>query len=402
MPYFIKENIPFIYEHSNPLVITEGEKKLLSFYSHFIHKKEKPVGVVSASGCFGFFKKDENENLVLSDGFDLIPVLNRMVIVIPDTDYFFNSEVKRAYDKLCGLLVEKGATIDLIDLRTYDDEKLGLDDFIVKYGIDALKTKMLSPAISLYPELLEVFSAEAENEKLAEEREKTLIVSENSKLPELTGYMKVLYDWILETSPIKQPILTYGTVIAVIGTVLSNLYRFYNAHPVFYIMFVSRSGSGKDRPLKVPKVIFSDDELKDYIGLAGYRSDASIIDLLPKQRSRLDLLDEVDGVLKISKSDNGYQSGIVNILTEIWSENNKYYPGRRTKSEGVYGNCWNPCLNIVSALTPTAFRENFTKSMMLTGFGGRFLYLIANESFEYTDNFVGIDMNEVPDSVLHH
>lgn len=114
----------------------------------------------------------------------------------------------------------------------------------------------------------------------------------------------------------------------------------------------------------------------------------------------MDLLDEVDGVLKISKSDNGYQSGIVNILTEIWSENNKYYPGRRTKSEGVYGNCWNPCLNIVSALTPTAFRENFTKSMMLTGFGGRFLYFIANESFEYTDNFVGTDMNEVPDSVL--
>lgn len=269
LPYFIKENIPIIYEPSNPLVITEGEKKLLSFYSHFIHGKEKPAGVVSASGCFGFFKKDETESLVLSDAFDLIPVLDRMVIVIPDSDYFFNPEVKRAYDKLCGLLVEKGATIDLIDLRTYDDEKLGLDDFIVKYGIDALRTKMLSPAISLYPELPEEYSVEAEYEKLAEEHEKSLIVSENSKLPELTGYMKVLYDWILETSPIKQPILTYGTVIAVIGTVLSNLYRFYNAHPVFYIMFVSRSGSGKDRPLKVPKVIFSDDDLKDYIGLAG-------------------------------------------------------------------------------------------------------------------------------------
>ena len=399
-PYFIKENISYIYDPSVTLVITEGEKKLLSFYSHFIHLKETSMAVVSASGCYGFFKRDESGSLVLSDGFDTIPFEKRDVFIIPDSDYFINLEVKRAYDKLCKLLIEKSATVHLIDLRTDDEEKIGLDDFIVKYGENALKAKMVAPAISLTPETIEGFFKEAKEENLEEGSEKNLVGAEKSQLPELTGYMKVLYDWILETSPIKQPILTYGSVIAVIGTVLSNLYRFYNAHPVFYIMFVSRSGSGKDRPLKVPKVIFSVDELKDYIGLAGYRSDASIIDLLPKQRSRLDLLDEVDGVLKISKSDNGYQSGIVNILTEIWSENNKYYPGRRTKTDGVFGNCWNPCLNIVSALTPTAFRENFTKSMMLTGFGGRFLYFIANDSFEYTENFVGTDMNDVPDSVL--
>ncbi len=395
LPYFLVENLPDIYNEEIPLVITEGEKKLLSFYSHVIDSGLMHCGVVSASGCYGFFKKDDYDERVLTDEFYDLPVSGRRVILIPDTDYFLNPMVKAAYDDLIKILISKGSKVELIDLRHEEEQKLGLDDFLVTYGLDAFLLKLGQPAAVFgYDEMSDEVDANHLSTGL------NVNLTNRPNFPELTGYMKDLYDWILETSPIKQPILTYGSVIGIIGTVLSNLYRFYNAHPVFYIMFISRSGSGKDRPLKVPKVIFSDEALKNYIGLAGYRSDASIIDTLPEFRSRLDLLDEVDGVFKISKSDNGYQSGIVNILTELWSESNKFFPGRRTKTDGIYGDCWNPCLNIISALTPTAFRENFTKSMMMTGFGGRFLYLIANDSFEYTDNFVGVDMSDVPDSIL--
>ena len=37
---------------------------------------------------------------------------------------------------------------------------------------------------------------------------------------------------------------------------------------------------------------------------------------------------------------------------------------------------------------------------MQTGFGGRFLFYLADNSYEHTENFVGIDMNEVPDEIL--
>ncbi len=400
LPYFLKENLPEIYDPACRLVITEGEKKLLSFYSHFAVERDSKFGIIAAAGCYGFFQKDESGKRVLSEGFANIPVSGREIILIPDSDYFLNPEVKKAYDDLLEILSDKGATIKLVDLRNEEDEKNGLDDFLVKYGAETLNAKIAKPAFILNSENFNDYVYEDELERqdqLAVEVEKSQKIH---SFPELTGYMKELYDWILATSPIKQPILTYGTVVGIIGTVLSNLYRFNNSHPVLYVMFVARSGSGKDRPLKVPDVIFSDEELQGYIGLSGYRSDASIIDTLPKQRSRIDLLDEVDGVFKISKSENGFQSGIISMLTELWSSPHKRFAGRRTKTEGVYGACWNPCVSILAALTPTAFRENFTKSMMLTGFGGRFLYFIADDNFEYVKNFVGTEMNDVPESIV--
>lgn len=220
--------------------------------------------------------------------------------------------------------------------------------------------------------------------------------------PKMSGLMATLYNYILETSPVERPILTYASVITIMGTILSNLYRFNKSYPVFYAMMIARSGSGKNRPLKVAKDIFSSCELFDYIGLAGYRSDASIIDQLKKQRHRLDMLDEVDGVFKITKSENGFMSGIINITTELWSDCSGYYSGRYTKSGGKFGDCWNPCININSALTPTAFRENFTKSMMQTGFGGRFMYFIGEDDVAFKDDFLTKSQIEIPEEVIIH
>lgn len=267
------------------------------------------------------------------------------------------------------------------------ETKYGLDDFVVTFGKKLLLERLNNPLFVL--QSLESDSEPTHIEKLPQKTD----------FPEMIGFMKDIQDYILKTSPLKQPILVYGSVIAILGTILSGLYRFFNSHPVFYVMFVARSGTGKDRPLTAPQVLFSDENLQNYIGFGGYRSDASIIDTLPDQRIRLDVIDEVDQVLKISKGDNGFQAAIVNVLTELWSAPSKLYPGRRTKKDGVFGKCWNPCVNIISALTPTAFMENFTKSMMQTGFGGRFMYFISEEH-EYTENFVGTEMDSPPEKIL--
>lgn len=237
-----------------------------------------------------------------------IPVSERVVYLIPDTDYFTNSSVKSAYDKLIELLVKEGSMLNLVDIRGESEDKLGVDDFIIKYSFNSLAERIENPIAVFYHNFEEVSYQPEESHEGQEATNETFKTAEGEvvQFPEMTGFIKELYDWILETSPVKQPILTYGSVIATIGTVLCHLYRFNNAYPVFYQMFVARSGSGKDRPLKVAKIIFGNDSLENYLGLLSYRSDASIIDTLPENRSRLDILDEVDSVLKISKSDNGF------------------------------------------------------------------------------------------------
>jgi hypothetical protein len=113
-----------ISDPSIPLSIVEGEKKAL---------KGHQEGIVSTGigGIWNFKEKGSDE---LAPDFDSIPLSGRVVNLIPDGDYHKNKDVQRAVLSLAQKLKEKGATPYLISLPD-GEEKIGLDDFLVQYGV---------------------------------------------------------------------------------------------------------------------------------------------------------------------------------------------------------------------------------------------------------------------------
>jgi hypothetical protein len=113
-----------VTDPSIPISFVEGEKKCL---------KADQEGIVSIGmgGIWNFREKGDDD--LISD-FDNIPLRDRVVNLIPDGDYHKNKDVERAVLSLAEKIKRKGAIPYLVSLPD-GEEKVGLDDFLVQYGI---------------------------------------------------------------------------------------------------------------------------------------------------------------------------------------------------------------------------------------------------------------------------
>jgi hypothetical protein len=114
-----------------PIYITEGEFKAAAACAL--------VGLA----CLGLGGVDQWR--ATKRGIEILPTLkeikwdNRKVVVIYDSDAATNANVVRAQKKLAEMLTALGAVPQIASLPGGPEgEKLGLDDYIVKYGKDAL------------------------------------------------------------------------------------------------------------------------------------------------------------------------------------------------------------------------------------------------------------------------
>jgi hypothetical protein len=110
--YFLKDRVNQIFDSNEILYITEGEKKLLCLQS--ISGFES-APIVSFPGCWNWTKAGSNKKL--AELWDKIPLENREVVLLPDSDFFLNSNVNAAIKALVENLVDKKAIVSIIDLR---------------------------------------------------------------------------------------------------------------------------------------------------------------------------------------------------------------------------------------------------------------------------------------------
>jgi hypothetical protein len=115
----------FVINPSIPLNLGEGEKKALK-------GSQEGIPVVGMGGINNYKNKDSED---LIPDFNNIPLNGREVNILPDGDYHRNKDVERAVLKLATLLKQRGATPFLISLPD-GEKKVGLDDFLVKYGVN--------------------------------------------------------------------------------------------------------------------------------------------------------------------------------------------------------------------------------------------------------------------------
>ena len=122
-----------------PLNVTEGEVKALS-------ATEKGFPTIGLSGVWSFRQKAENgESRAISD-LDLFKWDNREVVIVFDSDTATNIDVHQAEQALGEELTGRGAKVAIIRLPMGPNgEKLGLDDYLAKFGPEAFAALPRTP-----------------------------------------------------------------------------------------------------------------------------------------------------------------------------------------------------------------------------------------------------------------
>ena len=185
--------------------------------------------------------------------------------------------------------------------------------------------------------------------------------------------LKEFTDLIIANSWVKQPELALGAAISLFAVLASRKFIYQGLAPNVYIANISPSGTGKSFPQEEVKKVLVDMQAERLIGAGDYVSYAAIMDSLSTKPVRLDIWDELGGILKtINKGGGEYTAKMDDILAELYTTSNSHYMGRQT-AEGNKGSCYRPNVNILGSTTPKGFMEGVTKAAIDKGLLGRFL-----------------------------
>ncbi|TXH08073.1 MAG: DUF3854 domain-containing protein [Hyphomicrobiaceae bacterium] len=115
---------------SVPVVFTEGIKKADSILSAAL-REETPVVVVALNGCWGWRSRESGARTALPDFAD-IPLDERTVYVVSDSDYRSNDNVREGWNALASYVTSKmGGKKALVVIPPVNGpDKVGADDYL--------------------------------------------------------------------------------------------------------------------------------------------------------------------------------------------------------------------------------------------------------------------------------
>jgi hypothetical protein len=145
-------------------------------------------------------------------------------------------------------------------------------------------------------------------------------------------------------------------------------------------LIIAPSGEGKDVPLKYPNTVLSATKLQNLIGQSNPASDTGILmGLSDENPRRLDTIDEADMLFStIGATNSPWGSKMADVYASLYTSCGAYFSGKLTAANKgkKIGECYNPYISIIAAMTPKAFSQSFTTSIIEKGLGARFLYFI--------------------------
>lgn len=220
---------------------------------------------------------------------------------------------------------------------------------------------------------------------------------ERKKFPHMRGIAQVMFTEIYAGSTKQRSRFALASALSTISVLIGNKIRIGNIHPNLYTLIIAKSGEGKDVPLKYANRVLFASGLKNLIGQANPASDSGILMTLSNENpKRLDTVDEADQMFAtIGASNSPWGSKMADVYASLYTSCGEYYAGKVTAANKgkKLGECDNPFISIIAAMTPKAFTQSFTTSIIEKGLGARFLYFIDESVKKNTAKFSTIPID---------
>jgi hypothetical protein len=205
--------------------------------------------------------------------------------------------------------------------------------------------------------------------------------------PYPTGMLGKLFKLNLDFATRNQPSLAMGGAIALASVIVSNRFKFLDTWSNLYVLNVAETGAGKSFPQKMAKKILTNEIHKEkLLGQGNYRSSSALLQDLPTQRNRLDLIDEASALFGAISNGGIFQNDMDDILCGLFSDSNDLYLGPHA-SEKKAIRVWHPCVSMLLSTTPSGLKQSISNALATKGFFPRCLLFIDYEYGKQQESF---------------
>lgn len=210
---------------------------------------------------------------------------------------------------------------------------------------------------------------------------------ERKPLPHLLGIGQELFQIAYDASYVARSHFTFPAVLSIASIIMGNKICFQGVHPNIYCLLAGSSGSGKSSAMDFIKHFLQHFGLAEkLLGDGSPSGDTALIQNLPQQRERIDVIDEGDSLFLTINSINSYGKKLADTYATLFTSPGKVFLGKNSSAYknknnefGNVGGCFSPYVTMILGLTFKAFEQSVNEHTIEKGFGARILYFADNE-----------------------
>lgn len=223
-------------------------------------------------------------------------------------------------------------------------------------------------------------------EKLPEEK---LVKLERKPMPKLRGIGQEMFEYVYNYSFTKRSHFIFPSILSIGSIALGNKIQFRKTLPNIYCLIAGDSTSGKSVAIEfVKELLQKSGKVGELLGEGNPSGDTAIIQNLPNQRVRLDIVDESDNLFATINSTNSYGQKVAYTYAELFTSAGKTFAGKTTSAmkgtkskesdRGSIGGCYAPYVSLLMGITFEGFKKYVSATTIKQGFLGRFLFFSDN------------------------
>lgn len=314
---------------------------------------------------------------------------------------------------LCAALIEQKKSVDesVKDLLRYDQEHHKPITYFGDASRSDFKGDPYTSALGFYSSVLKFVNRKRKRNKQEPQIPGSIEVKsvnvddlikpeKGIEFPKSQGLIFTVQQYVLRVSRSKQDEMALGSSLAILSALASNRFHIAGRPAIThqYIMNVARSGQGKGAGFYIANKLLGPGTLEKYnlLGLRNYSSIAAFVEMLPAQRSRLDMIDEFGSLLESFSAGSQLSKEVESLLTEFYTNRGDYWKGHYTKTNGFKGGCYAPAVTLYANIQEDTLINNAKKSMIDSGLLSRFLYFSGKPDAEFNPTYnENVDVTEL-------
>ena len=226
---------------------------------------------------------------------------------------------------------------------------------------------------------------EPTEEELGEFTERNQLIAQQagviSRMLPKNGLIDMFNSECEKRTNLRSPVINFAGSLSLCAVLAANKLRFQDSHSNCYVFNLAPSGAGKNTPqVLIQEILLQADNGAKLLGSSSYASAQAFVGALARKREKIDLIDEITGMLRKMRDATGNSPyvGMADAMMKAYSASHAtMLEGSAQTQQAKTQLIHNPCVSILGSGVTNVFFPTLTGEYIRQGFLARCFTLLS-------------------------